>query len=181
MNHTKLESNDDVKRVVRNAIVEVHMLKQVNKPLAEATLFPLESQFDFSSVTFVKAENGIISIENSDIESKSSMLDAMTYPDKVTDSDEVAKSDAAADMKAEASTDMLGKVDVSREALESHLKFGDIAITQDFNEGEPLNPESTKNPVLPKVEDEIWMGISLEDQMMKFAVSPVLFFRLESC
>ncbi|MCJ1438599.1 hypothetical protein MMC27_007989 [Xylographa pallens] len=158
MRPTKLELNDDVKRAIRRAIVEVYMLKQVNKPLAEVTQFPLDSQFDFSSVAFVKAENGIISIDNGDIENKSSILDAMT------------QSDGVAEVEVEASTDMQSKDDLSREDLESHLKFGDIAIAPDNIEGDLLNGGETKKPVFSQAEDETWMGISLEDQMMKFAV-----------
>ncbi|MCJ1386501.1 hypothetical protein MMC17_009627 [Xylographa soralifera] len=161
---TKLESNDDIRRAIRRAIVEVYMLKQVNKPLAEVTQFPLESQFDFSSVTFVNAENGIISIDNGDIENKSGLLDAMTQSGEATESDEVAE------VEAEASTDMQGKDDLSREALESHLKFGDIAITQATVEGELLNAGNAEQPANTKKEDETWMGISLKDQMMKFAI-----------
>ncbi|MCJ1285603.1 hypothetical protein MMC26_004944 [Xylographa opegraphella] len=166
----KLESNDDVKRAIRKAVVEVHMLKQVDRPLAEVTQFPLESQFDFSSVTFVKAESGIVSIDNGDVEDKSGILYAMTHPDDVAELDGIVASDKVAEVQAEEPTDTLGKDDMSREAMESHLKFGDFTITQDTLEREVPNPENAEKPVSSKVEDQTWMGISLEDQMMKFAV-----------
>ena len=150
------------------------MLKQVNKPLAEVAQFPFESQFDFSNVAFVKAENGTISIDNGGIEDKSSILDAMTQSEEVIDLDEVPE------VEVKASTDMQSKDDLSREDLESHLKFGDIAVAPDSIEGELLTAGEAEKPFFPQVEDEIWMGISLEDQMMKFAVSPIVVFCLES-
>ncbi|MCJ1392172.1 hypothetical protein MMC18_005039 [Xylographa bjoerkii] len=158
MSPTKLESNDAVKRVVRKAIVEIHMLKQVNKPFAEVTQFPLQSQFDFSSVTFVKAEDGIISMDNGGIENKSVTLDS------------IMSLDQAPEAEAEAPTAIHSEDEVSREALETHLKFGDIAINQDTIGRQISDTGNTEKPVPQRVDDEIWMGISLEDQMMKFAV-----------
>ncbi|MCJ1398922.1 hypothetical protein MMC11_002123 [Xylographa trunciseda] len=158
MSSTQLEKNDSVKAAIHKAIVEVHMLKLVNKPLAEVTKFPLNSQFDFSSVPFIKAENGIISMDNGGIENKSETLDS------------IMKSDEAAEAELEDPTVIKGQDEVPREALESHLKSGDITITQDTIGGGFANTGSTKKPVFQEVDDEIWTSISLEDQMLKFAV-----------
>ena len=159
MRPAKLDSNDAVERAIHKAIVEIYMLKQVNEPLSQASQFPTESQFDFSNVKFTRAENGSITIDNGDIGDKSSNLNSIT---------ELGK---AAGSEAKASTVIQRRDEVPEEALESNLELGDIATTQDITGEGIAIAEGTKTSDVQKLDDKTWMSISLEDQIIKFAVS----------
>lgn len=159
MTTSKVGSVDAIKQAVRRAVVEVLTLKNARKRLTYATRMPVDEIVNISHFKFLKTANGTILMDFQGSKKQHDTLASIPNDSTVLGADTLSK--------------MRANGEVSEEPSESIRIPRNISTSQDSNAEEPSLAGTTGTLEFEAVDDEIWMELSLEDQMMKFAVGTV--------